>query len=168
MNDLLRIGVITTTHGIRGEVKVFPTTDDPMRFKTLKSCIIELRDGPVTLEIQSVKFFKQFVILKFKGFDNINDIMGFVKQDLMVDRENAVECAPGEYFICDLLGMDVITDEGVLLGTLTDVLETGANNVYEVTTKENKQILLPAIPQCILDHNMESRQIVVHLMKGLI
>ncbi len=168
MNDLLRIGVITTTHGIRGEVKVFPTTDDPMRFKTLKSCIIESKEGPLTLEIQSVKFFKQFVILKFKGYDNINDIMSFIKQDLMVDRENAVECAPGEYFICDLLGMDVVTDEGQLLGTLTDVLETGANNVYEVTTKQNKQILLPAIPECILEHDKINKKIVVQLMKRLI
>ena len=91
MEDLLRVGVITQTHGIRGEVKVFPTTDDPMRFKKLKACVIQLKRETVQLEVQSVKFFKQYVILKFKGYDNINDIEQFVKKDLMVTRDNAVK-----------------------------------------------------------------------------
>ena len=112
MEDLLRVGVITSTHGIRGEVKVFPTTDDPMRFKKLKKAVICGRRENVNVEIASVKFFKQYVILKFKEFDNINDIEQYVKKDLCVTRENAVKCEPGEYFICDLIGLDVITDEG--------------------------------------------------------
>lgn len=102
MEDLLRVGVITATHGIRGEVKVFPTTDDPQRFKKLKQCVIEGRRENIELEVQSVKFFKQYVIIKFKGYDSINDIEQFVKKDLMVTREHAVKCEPGEYFICDL------------------------------------------------------------------
>ena len=130
MEDLLRVGVITATHGIRGEVKVFPTTDDPQRFKKLKQCVIEGRRENIELEVQSVKFFKQYVIIKFKGYDSINDIEQFVKKDLMVTREHAVKCEPGEYFICDLIGLDVITDTGMNLGKLTEVLETGANNVY--------------------------------------
>ena len=150
MDDLLRVGVITSTHGIRGEVKVFPTTDDPQRFKKLKKCIVCLRRENIDLEVASVKFFKQYVILKFKGYDSINDIEQFVKSDLMVTRENAVKCEPGEYFICDLIGLKVITDEGSELGMLTDVLETGANNVYEVTTENNKKVLIPVIEQCIL------------------
>ena len=90
MEDLLRVGVITATHGIRGEVKVFPTTDDPQRFKKLKQCVIEGRRENIELEVQSVKFFKQYVIIKFKGYDSINDIEQFVKKDLMVTREHAV------------------------------------------------------------------------------
>ena len=129
MEDLLRVGVITSTHGIRGEVKVFPTTDDPMRFKKLKKAVICGRRENVNVEIASVKFFKQYVILKFKEFDNINDIEQYVKKDLCVTRENAVKCEPGEYFICDLIGLDVITDEGEHIGKLTDVLETGANKI---------------------------------------
>lgn len=168
MEDLLRVGVITATHGIRGEVKVFPTTDDPARFKKLKKCLIPLRRETVELEVQSVKFFKQYVIVKFKEYDNINDIEQFVKKDLMVTRENAVACAPGEYFICDLIGLTVITDDGRTLGTLTEVLETGANNVYEVTTPEQKQILIPVIEQCILAHDMEAKTITVHLLPGLL
>lgn len=168
MEDLLRVGVITSTHGIRGEVKVFPTTDDPNRFKKLKECQVQVKDEVIHLTVQSVKFFKQFVILKFKEFDNINEIEKLVKKDLFVTRDNAVKCEPGEYFICDLIGMDVVSDEGVTLGKLTDVLETGANNVYEVTTPEQKQILLPVIDQCILSHDMDNRIITVHVMNGLL
>ena len=168
MEDLLRVGVITSTHGIRGEVKVFPTTDDPQRFKKLKHCVIETRRERIELEVESVKFFKQYVILKFKDYDNINDIEQFVKKDLMVTRDNAVKCEPGEFFICDLIGLKVITDTGEQLGTLTEVLETGANNVYEVTTDDNKVILIPVIDQCILAHDMQAGTVTVHLLEGLL
>ena len=168
MEDLLRVGVITQTHGIRGEVKVFPTTDDPMRFKKLKHCVVQLKREDIELEVQSVKFFKQYVIVKFKNYDSINDIEQFVKKDLMVTRDNAVKCEPGEYFICDLIGLKVITDDGRQLGTLTEVLETGANNVYEVTTPDDKQILIPVIDECILAHDMEAGTVTVHLLDGLL
>lgn len=168
MEDLLRVGVITQTHGIRGEVKVFPTTDDPMRFKKLKYCVVQLKREDIELEVQSVKFFKQYVIVKFKNYDSINDIEQFVKKDLMVTRDNAVKCEPGEYFICDLIGLKVITDDGRELGTLTEVLETGANNVYEVTTPDDKQILIPVIDECILAHDMKAGTVTVHLLDGLL
>ena len=168
MEDLLRVGVITQTHGIRGEVKVFPTTDDPMRFKKLKHCVVQLKREDIELEVQSVKFFKQYVIVKFKNYDSINDIEQFVKKDLMVTRDNAVKCEPGEYFICDLIGLKVITDDGRELGTLTEVLETGANNVYEVTTPDDKQILIPVIDECILTHDMKAGTVTVHLLDGLL
>ena len=168
MQDLLRVGVITSTHGIRGEVKVFPTTDDPDRFKKLKECIIAGKRGNVNVTVQSVKFFKQYVIVKFKEFDNINDIEIYTKCDLLVTRDNAVTCEPGEYFICDLIGLRVITDEGKELGNLTDVIETGANNVYEVTSDTGKIYYLPVIDQCILSHDMTNRTVTVHILKGLL
>ena len=168
MQDLLRVGVITSTHGIRGEVKVFPTTDDPDRFKKLKECIIAGKRGNVNVTVQSVKFFKQYVIVKFKEFDNINDIEIYTKWDLLVTRDNAVKWEPGEYFICDLIGLRVITDEGEELGNLTDVIETGANNVYEVTSDTGKIYYLPVIDQCILSHDMTNRTVTVHILKGLL
>lgn len=168
MEDLLRVGIITQTHGIRGEVKVFPTTDDPMRFKKLKKCIIPMKRENIELTVESVKFFKQYVILKFKEYSNINDIEQFVKKDIMVTRENAVKCEPGEYFICDLIGLTVVTDEGDTLGTLTDVLETGANNVYEVSAPNGKTVLIPVIDQCILSHDMDNKTVTVHLLPGLL
>lgn len=167
MENLLQVGVITTTHGIRGEVKVFPTTDDPKRFLDLKNVILD--DGKTTLdlEIQNVKFFKNLVILKFKGIDNINDIEKCKKAGLYVTREDAVELEKDEYFIADLIGMDVISDEGEQLGTISDVLQTGANDVYVISSKGQKDLLLPAIHECVLDVNVEERTMKVHLMPGL-
>lgn len=167
-NDLLRVGVITQTHGIRGEVKVFPTTDDPLRFKKLKNCIIAGKRENVNVTVASVKFFKQYVILKFKEFDNINDVEIFTKCDLMVTRDNAVKLEPGEYFICDLIGLTVMTDEGERLGVLKDVLETGANNVYEVLADNNETYLIPVIEQCILSHDLEKKTVTVHILPGLL
>ena len=86
----------------------------------------------------------------------------------MVTREHAIPCEEGEYFICDLIGLMVVTDEGQLLGELTDVLETGANNVYEVTNRAGKKYLLPVIDQCILSHNLEEQKIIVHILPGLL
>ena len=167
MANLLQVGVITTTHGISGEVKVFPTTDDPKRFLDLKNVILD--DGKTTLdlEIQNVKFFKNLVILKFKGIDNINDIEKYKKAGLYVTREDAVELEEDEYFIADLIGMDVISDEGEQLGTISDVLQTGANDVYVISSKGQKDLLLPAIHECVLDVNVEERTMKVHLMPGL-
>lgn len=168
MEDYLRVGVISSTHGIKGEVKVFPTTDDAGRFKQLKHVFLDTKKEYKELEITGVKFFKQFAILKFKGIDNINDIEKYKGLDLLVTRENAVKLQKDEYFICDILESVVVTDEGEELGTLTDVLATGANDVYVVTTKEGKEILLPSIRECILDVDPTNKKIVVHLMPGLI
>jgi 16S rRNA processing protein RimM len=92
MEEFLQVGVIANTHGIRGEVKVFPTTDDPARFKKLKKVFLDTGKGHLEMEIEQVKFFKQFVILKFKGYDDINDIEKFKKKSLLVDRAHAVKC----------------------------------------------------------------------------
>ena len=168
MEDLLQVGAITQTHGIRGEVKVFPTTDDAKRFKKLKEVILDTGKEKVTLEIESVKFFKQFVILKFKGFDNINDIERYKGKNLYVTRENAVKLKRDEYFIADLIGLKVYDENNQYLGILTNVIETGANDVYEVKFEDGKEVLFPAIKQCILDVDMENRKMKVHIMEGLL
>ena len=168
MEQFLRVGVISSTHGIRGEVKVYPTTDDPERFLDLDEVILDTGREHKILEIEGVKFFKNQVILKFKGYDNINDIEKYLKKDLLVDREHAVELGENENFIADLIDMEVVTDEGKVLGTLTDVIETGANDVYAVKTPEGKEILLPAIRDCILDVNVDEKRMTVHVMEGLL
>lgn len=168
MEQFLRVGVISSTHGIRGEVKVYPTTDDPERFLDLDEVILDTGREHKILEIEGVKFFKNQVILKFKGYDNINDIEKYLKKDLLVDREHAVELGENENFIADLIDMEVVTDGGKILGTLTDVIETGANDVYAVKTPEGKEILLPAIRDCILDVNVDEKRMTVHVMEGLL
>ena len=133
MEDLFQVGVITAPHGVRGEVKVFPTTDDNARFKNLKTVLLDQGRGTRELEIEGVKFFKNMVILKFKGIDDRNDVERMRQAKLLVTRENAVELGKDEYFIADLIGIQVVSDEGEELGTISDVLQTGANDVYVVS-----------------------------------
>ncbi len=168
MEELLQVGVITQTHGIRGEVKVFPTTDDVNRFKKLKETILDTGKEKITLEIEGVKFFKQYAILKFKGFDNINDIERYKGKSLYVTRANAVRLKRNEYFIADLIDMEVYDENDKLLGTLFNVIETGANDVYEVRMSDGREVLIPAIKQCILSVDVEGRKMVVHLLDGLL
>ena len=168
MEKMLQVGAITSTHGIRGEVKVFPTTDDPNRFKKLKEVVLDTGKEQLTLEIQSVKFFKQFVILKFKGYDNINDIEKYKGKNIYVTRENAVKLEKDEYFIADMIGSVVEDEDGNVLGTLKDVMQTGANDVYVVENQEGKELLFPAIKECILQVDIEQQKITVHIMPGLL
>lgn len=167
MEDLLQVGVITTTHGVRGEVKVFPTTDDAERFKKLKNIILDTGKEQLELEITQVKFFKNLVILKFKGIDNINDVELYKGKGLYISRENAVKLKKNEYFIADLMGLSVTTDEGEALGNITDVLQTGANDVYVIENEDGSELLIPAIKDCILDVNIEQGSMQVHLLDGL-
>ena len=168
MEELFRVGVISNTHGIRGEVKVYPTTDNVRRFDDLKEVILDTGKEQLNLHVTSVKYFKKMVILQFKEFDTINDIIPYKGMDLLVTRENAIPLEEGEYYIADIIGSKVITDEDKILGTLTDVLQTGANDVYVVKTKDGKEVLLPSIEECILDRDIENKIVKVHIMKGLL
>ena len=168
MVDLLRIGTIASTHGIRGEVKVFPTTDDMARFKLLKSCVLDAGKEKILLEVEGVKFFKQFAILKFKGFDNINDIEKYRGKDLLVTREEAVPLAENENFVVDLIGLEVVTDEGAHFGKVKDIMATGANDVYVIDGDDGKEYLFPSIKECILDVDLDAGKVTVHIMKGLL
>lgn len=168
MEQFLQVGVISSTHGIRGEVKVYPTTDDNARFQELKEVLLDTGKEQIPLEIQNVRYFKQMVILKFKGIDNINDIERYKGRPLLVTREHAVPLNENEYYIADLIGMDILTENGDHLGHLSDVLETGANDVYIIQTKDEKEVLIPAIQECILKVDPEANQMTIHLMKGLI
>ena len=168
MENLLRVGVITSTHGVRGEVKVFPTTDDMNRFKKLKTVILDTKKGHKTLNVENVKFFKNMVILKFKGYDNINDVEMWRQMDLLITRDQAVKLSPDENFIVDLIGLTVMTDEGEKLGVMQDVLQTGANDVYIVKMASGKEVLLPAIKDCILNVDLEKGEMLVHVLDGLL
>ena len=168
METKLQVGVISSTHGVRGEVKVFPTTDDVKRFKRLKEVILDTGKEELTLEIEGVKFFKQFVILKFKGYDNINDIEKYKGKSLLVTRANAVRLRRDEYFIADLQGLTVVDEEDKVLGTLRDVMETGANDVYIIDMTDGREVLVPAIKECILHVDVEAGKMQIHLIDGLL
>ena len=167
MEDLFQVGAILDTHGLKGEVKVFPTTDDPKRFQQLKEVIVESKTAKVTLEVSGVRYFKNLVILKFKGIDSINDVEKYKKANLFVTRENAVELGEDEYFIADLIGLKAYTQEDELLGTVTDVLATGANDVYVIQDAEKKELLVPAIHECVISIDIAAGKMVLHLLPGM-
>lgn len=167
MEELLQVGAIANTHGVRGEVKVFPMTDEKERFKKLKQVILDTGKEQIELSITQVKFFKNLVILKFKGFDDINEVEPWKGRPLYVTRENAVKCEEDEYFIADLIGLAVSDEHGQALGTLTDVLTTGANDVYVITKASGEELLLPAIKQCIRKVDVAQRRMQVHVLEGL-
>lgn len=167
MEDLLQVGVITTTHGVRGEVKVFPTTDDVERFKKLKQVLLDTGKEKIELEIAGVKFFKNLVILKFKGIDDINEVEKYRKKSLYVTRENAVKLKKDEYFIADLIGLKVTSDEGEELGNISDVIQTGANDVYVISKEGAEELLVPAIKECVRNVDIEGGNMEIHLLPGL-
>ena len=168
MNKELRVGVIVKTHGIRGEVKVYPTTDSPERFDEIEK--VKLRQGKRVYEfrIEKARYQKNLVILKFKGIDDINDVEQYKGAELWIDREEGAELSEGEYYIADIIGIDVVTEDGIRIGTVKDVLETGANDVYIVERKDEKDLLIPAIKECILNVDIEENVMTIHLMDGLL
>lgn len=171
MEDLYQVGAITQTHGIKGEVKVFPLTDDISRFKNMKNLLLDAgKEGYKTLEVESVRQQKNIVILKFKGIDNINDIEKYKGHGLFVTKENRVPLKKDEYFIADLIGVKVYldTDKDTVFGTISDVLQTGANDVYEIEMTDGKSVLVPAIKDCILDVDVENDRVEIHLLDGLL
>lgn len=167
MENLLQVGAILDTHGLRGEVKVFPTTDDPSRYDDLEEVELLTKEGNyLHLEIERVRYFKNLVIVKFKNYDHINDIEQYKKCNLYVTRENAVELEEDEYFVADLIGLMAKTDEGEELGQIKDVLTTGANDVYVIDTKEG-ELLVPAIHDCVQEVDLEAGVMTLHLLPGL-
>ena len=168
--ELYQVGAITQTHGIKGEVKVFPMTDDSSRFKNMKNLLLDAgKEGYINLEVENVRNQKNLVILKFKGIDNINDIEKYKGHGLFVTKENRVALDKDEYFIADLIGVSVYLDSDPdnIFGTITDVLQTGANDVYEIEMINKKTVLVPAIKDCILGVDVDARRVDIHLMEGL-
>ena len=168
MEEYLKVGVITAPHGVRGEVRVFPTTDDPARFRSLEEVILQKGGRRETHHIDSVKFSKNMVILKLSGIDSMNDAEPFRQWDLMIPRGQGVPLGDDEYYIADLIGMEVLTEEQERLGTITDVMQTGANDVYVVGSDTYGDILIPAIKACILQVSVRENRMTVHLLPGLL
>lgn len=165
MTEQFEIGVITSTHGLKGEVKVFPTTDDVSRFANLKDVLLETKDVPVNLTVERVRFFKGRPILKFSGLDRIEDVEGFRGRKLLVTRENAVPLKENEHYIGDILGSEVVKKDGSHYGILRDVLKTGANDVFEIEKEDGTLEYLPSIKDVVLAIDTEERRITVAPMR---
>ncbi len=168
MVEYLKAGTITQPFGIKGEMKVYPHTDDPARFKKLKKIYIVSKNGYDMYEVESAKMALPLVIIKLKGFDTPEQVRLLRQKDIYVSREDGAPLNEGEYYYADILGLNVIDDEGVQRGTITDILETGANDVYEITAEDGTKFLLPAIKECILSVDIESSLMKIHIPEGLL
>lgn len=168
MEDLYQVGAITQTHGIKGEVKVFPMTDDISRFKNMKDLILDTGKEQIKLDVVSVRAQKNLVILKFKGYDDINQVEKYKGCGLFVTKDNRVKCDKDEYFIADLIDVTAVDEEERQLGKITDVITTGANDVYVVEDDYGREILFPAIKECILNVDLKNNIMKVHVMDGLL
>ena len=164
----LEIGQIVNTFGIKGMVKVKPFTDDIRRFDELKTVYVEKNGNQTEYEIEEVKYHKDMVLIKFKGIDKVEQAEMLRNSYLTVSRDSVEKLEEGRYYIVDLLGLEVYTDEQILLGTLEDIFNTGSNDIYVVKDKQGKQILLPAIQDVIKQIDIENQKIIVHLLPGLI
>lgn len=167
MQKRLEVGQIVNTFGIKGEVKVTPFTDDINRFDNLKKVYVKTRKEDKLYKVEGVRYHKNMVLLKLEGIENPEQAELLKNAYLEIDREDAIPLKEGQYFIVDLIGLDVYTDEGNLLGKVEDIYNTGANDIYVVKDELGKQILLPGIKDVIKEVILDDR-IIVHLIPGLI
>ena len=168
MQEFLEIGQIVNTFGIKGFVKVVPFTDDIKRFDDLETVYVKTKTEFKEYQIEEVKYHKNMVLIKFKGIDKVEDAEKLRDSYLKIDRKNSIPLEEDAYFIVDLLGLDVYTDENVHLGKLEDIFNTGSNDIYVVKDELGKQILLPAIADVIKEINIKEHKIIVHLLNGLV
>ena len=167
MESLLEVGQIVNTYGIKGFVKVIPLVDNNNQFKDFKVVYIQDKNNIKELCIEEVKFSKSLVLLKFKGIETIEQAEKLRNFYLQAKRSD-IKLEEGAHFIVDLIGLEVYTEEGKLLGKLKEVLQPGANDVYIVEDETQKEILLPAIPEVIKKIDIANNKMVIKLLKGLI
>lgn len=156
-NDLITIGIIVAPHGVRGELKIIPQTDFPERFLEMDDCYIDGKPCHLT----SARFHKQFVLATFKEVPDRNAAELLAKKAVQVSRDNLVELEEGTYYIFDMIGLTVKDTKGQVLGTLTEVLQPGANDVYVVSQEGKEDLLLAAIEGVIIDVDMKHREMIV-------
>ncbi len=168
MEKYLEIGQIVNTFGIKGQVKIVPFTDDITRFDELKEIYVEKKNELKLFQIEQVNYKKNMVILKLKGIETVEEAEKLRNCYLKIDRKDAKKLPKDTYFIVDLLGLDVYTDEGKLLGKVDDIYNAGSSDIYVVKDEIGKQILLPAIKDVLKEVDLENKKIIVHLIKGLV
>lgn len=162
------IGKIVNAHGIKGEVKIVSISDDPDKFDKLKEITVVKKKSEQIYKILSVKYHKQFVIAKLEGINDMNEALKLKGSSVKVPYEKGIVLEADEYYLKDIYDMQVVDESGIVLGTITDIIFTGANDVYEVSQEGKKPFLLPAIKQCILKVDIEKNQMTVKLLEGLI
>lgn len=169
MENFLEIGQIVNSYGLKGQMKIVPFTDDITRYSKLKTIYIEINKQLKEFKIEEVKYHKNNVLIKLEGINDINDTEQYKNCYVKIDRKDAVKLPKDSYFIIDLLGLEVFTEEdNILLGKIVDVFPTGSNDVYVVKDELGKQVLLPAIGEVIKNVDIPNKKMIVKLIKGLV
>ena len=168
MENFIEIGQIVNSYGIKGQMKIVPFTDDITRFNDLKTIFIEINKELKEFKIEEVKYHKNNVLIKLEGINDINDTEKYKNCYVKIDRKNAVKLPKDTYFIIDLIGIEVFTEDNLFLGKIVDVFPTGSNDVYVVKDELGKQILLPAIGEVIKNVDIPNKKMIVKLIKGLV
>lgn len=167
MSNYFEVGTIVNTHGIKGAVKIKPMTDDIKRFELLETILIQGRSGKnVEYHINKVQYVKNMVVLTLDEVTDMNQAIELKNSLVLIPKTEALPLKKDEYYISDLYGMDVYTEEEELLGTIDDIIFTGANEVYVV--KGNKNVMIPAIKECIKHVDLDENKMTVHLLEGLL
>ena len=168
MEKYLELGQIVNTFGIKGQVKVKPFTQDIKRFEELKEIYVEKKNELKLFIIEKVNYNKNMVILKLKGIENMEEAEKLRNSYLKVDRNELEELPEGTYYITDLIGLDVYTDENKLLGKIDYIYNAGSSDIYVVKDEKGKEILLPGIDEVLKQVDLENKKIIVHIIDGLI
>ncbi len=168
MGNMLKVGVITAPHGLQGEVRVYPTTDEPERFTRLRQVLLENAKTRQWVRIKGVKFVKNMAILRLEGFDRLEDVERLRQSNLWIDRKDALPLGEDEYFVADLIGLRVEDEDGQPLGRIEDVITTSANDVYQIAMDDGRSLLLPAIKQCVKEVHIEQGFMRIHILEGLL
>ena len=159
MQEYLEVGQIVNTNGLKGLLKINPFTDDITRFERLKTILVDHKKELLEFEIESVRYQKKQVLLKLKGIDTIEEAEKYREDYLKINRNKEEKLPEDTYYIVDLIGLDIYTEGGELLGKLDDIFSTGSNDVYVVKNSEGKQILLPAISDVIKNIDLEQKRL---------
>lgn len=162
----LAIGRVIKPHGVLGEVRVELMTDVPQRFGWLKTIYVGERD-PRPVAVESVRYHQEFVLLKLAGYPTRTEAEALRNELLQVPEEEAIPLEEGEYFLHQLLGLEVLTEAGQSLGRLTDILETGANNVFVVSGGGGEH-LIPDIPDVVREVDVDGGRIIIRPLPGLL
>lgn len=167
--EYLEIGQIVNTQGLKGEVRIYPYTDDMKRFDELKKIYVEIDNKKIRLDIKSVRYYKNLVIAKFNNIDTIEEAMKYKGKYIFIDEEDKIDLPEDTYYIADLIDCMVVNkDTDDLVGQVVDVFSTKANDVYVVKNEEGREILIPAIKNVIVSIDVKSKRIIINNLEELI
>lgn len=161
-NNKIAIGKIIAPQGVRGEVRLMPLTEFPERFKKLK---IALFDDGTSLKVESVRYHQQVVLLKFVGLDDRNAIEHLRNKLIVIERKDLIPLPEGHYHIFDIVGLMVYNESDECLGKITDLLQTGSNDVYVVEQKDKQPLLIPALKTVVRQIDLAAGKMIVKLQE---